>query len=57
MAPSPRESGERVGVRGRFTILLSPENSEERLLLTRKPLYARLPTSPRRRGEVMFLRG
>jgi len=42
--------GERVGVRG---VLATAQHPQVALPLTRSPRRARLPTSPRKRGEVM----
>jgi len=50
MLPLPAR-GERVGVRGLFET--GRHLQVARKLTPRNPRYARLPTSPRKRGEVI----
>jgi hypothetical protein len=54
ISPDSRTAcGERVGVRGRLLGYPSTRRCGEPLPLTRNPRCAWLPTSPRKRGEVI----
>jgi hypothetical protein len=53
LAPLAAACGERVGVRGRLTVVQETPAEVGRLPLTRDPrASAPIPTSPRKRGEV-----